>query len=181
MLWNLFVGLAKNWKQFGMTKKRPTTSPIAKPASADIKKLQNQVDELMNALKLERADTTNLRRHYDDQLANLRQSVKASLILELLPVIDNFERALKHLPKELEKNEYIRGVQQIAKQFDKVLVDLGVTKIKTVGQEFDPFYHEAVSLEEGTGHREIVSQEISAGYLLNGAVLRPATVKVSSQ
>lgn len=162
-----------------MNKKKLPNNPTAHWTT--LKRAQTQVDELENALKHERADALNLRRHHEEQLANLRLSVKANVVHDLLPVIDNFERAMRHLPKELERNDYVKGVQQIVKQFDKVLADLGVTRIETVGKEFNPIYHEAVSLEEGHGTKEIVSEELSAGYLLSGSVIRPATVKVVSR
>ena len=100
---------------------------------------------------------------------------------ELLPVIDNVDRALMHAPKELATSDYVKGVQQVAKQLAKALEDLGVTRIATVGQEFDPRYHEAVMMDEGEGNKEIVSQELLAGYQLGETVIRHAMVKVQPQ
>jgi molecular chaperone GrpE len=140
--------------------------------------LQTQVAELTDALQRERADAMNLRRRHDEQVAALKNVVKANIIRELLPVIDNFERSLKHVPKDLENNEYIKGVGSVVKQFEKTLHDLGVEKIKTVNQLFDPRYHEAVSLEDGDGTREIVSEELQSGYRIGDDVIRHAMVKV---
>ncbi len=144
---------------------------------------QRQLDALTEALQRERADAMNLRRRYEEQLSRVKTSVTADVITELLPVIDNFERALKHVPKDLESNDYVKGVQGVVKQFEKTLNDLGVQKIKTVGEPFDPHFHDAVSAEEGDGP-EIVSEELQAGYQLgNGEkaeVLRPAMVRVKA-
>jgi len=137
-----------------------------------------KIDELTAALQRERADVTNVRRRHDEQIASLRTAVKADVIGDLLPVIDNFERALKHVPAELEGNAYIKGVQGVVKQFEKVLDDLGVERIKTVGEPFDPELHEAVSMEEGEGEQEIVSEELQSGYKLGNNVLRHAVVRV---
>jgi molecular chaperone GrpE len=119
--------------------------------------------QLTEALQRERADAVNLRRRHDEQIASLRSTVKASVVKDLLPVIDNFERALKHAPEELKGNDYIKGIEGIVKLFEKTLADIGVERIKTVGEPFDPHYHEAVSMEEGEGNQEVVSEELQVG------------------
>lgn len=141
--------------------------------------LEQQIGELTAALQRERADAVNLRRRHEDQIANLRLAAKASVVRDLLPVIDNFERALKHLPADLTGNDYIKGIQGIVKQFEKTLEQLGVQKIKTVGEPFDPNLHEAVSMEDGDGDQEVVSEELQPGYRLGDEVLRHAMVRVS--
>jgi len=102
------------------------------------------------------------------------------VVRDLLPVIDNFERALKHVPADLADNDYIKGIQSIVKQFEKTLQQLGVQRIKTVGEPFNPHLHEAVSMEEGDGEHEIVSEELQPGYTLGDEVLRHAMVLVKS-
>lgn len=139
---------------------------------------QHKVEELTDALKRERADAVNLRRRHDEEIARLRTSVKSSVIEELLPVIDNFERALKHVPADLQDNDYVKGVQGVVRQFEKTLADMGVERIKTVGEPFDPHLHEAVGSEEGDGGQEIVSEELQAGYRIGDQVVRHAMVKV---
>jgi molecular chaperone GrpE len=154
--------------------------PAKKSSSAgpDDQLLQQQVVDLTDALQRERADAMNIRRRHDEQIAGLKDMVKAGVVRDLVPVIDNFERALKHVPPELEQNDYIKGVQGIVTQFEKTLADIGVERIKTVGQAFDPRYHEAVSMEEGDGTHEVVSEELQAGYKLGDEVIRHAMVKV---
>lgn len=143
-----------------------------------VDQLQQQIDELTAALQRERADAINLRRRCDEQLASVRTSVKTTVVAELLPVIDNFERALKHVPAELEANDYVKGVQGIVRQFEKTLEGMGVERIATIGAEFDPRFHEAVSMEDGDGDREVVSEELQAGYKIGGEVIRHAMVRV---
>jgi len=140
--------------------------------------LEQQVVELTDALQRERADVINVRRRHEEQIAGLKSLVKAGVVRDLLPVIDNFERALKHVPKDLENNDYIKGVQGVVKQFEKTLADLGVERIKTVGEPFDPKYHEAISMEDGDGTTEVVSEELQAGYKLGDEVIRHAMVRV---
>ena len=145
----------------------------------DVEALQQQLAELTEALQRERADATNLRRRHDEQIANLKNIVKATVVRDLLPVVDNFERSLKHVPAELAENDYMKGIQGIVKQFEKTLTDLGVQRIKTVDEPFDPRYHEAVSMEEGEGTEEVVSEELQSGYILGDEVIRHAMVRVT--
>lgn len=179
-----------------------TASATGKPSSTSVvAALQQQVDELTEALQRERADIINIRRRHEEQIAYLRTTLKAQVVKDLLPVIDNFERALKHVPElhaelvsassadndeilkqvqdDIKKyDDYVKGVQGIVKQFEKTLTDMGVERIATVGQPFDPRYHEAVSMEEGDGEHEVVSEELQSGYRIGDEVIRHAMVRV---
>ncbi|MBI1857483.1 nucleotide exchange factor GrpE [Candidatus Saccharibacteria bacterium] len=143
--------------------------------------LLEQVNQLTEALKRERADADNIRRRHDEQIGNLKSSVKVSVIRDLLPVIDNFERALKHVPQELANDEYIKGVQGVVKQFEDTLANMGVERIKTVGQVFDPRLHEAMSMEDGDGTIEVVCEELQSGFCLGNQIIRHAMVKVKME
>ncbi len=143
--------------------------------------LQQQIGELTEALQRERADAVNLRRRHEADVAGMKTRTKANVIRELLPVIDNFERALKHVPEELESNDYIKGVRGVVKQFEKTLAEIGVERIKTTGESFDPRYHEAVSMEEGEGTQEVVTDELQSGYRIGQDIIRHAMVKVHIQ
>lgn len=166
-----------------MADKKPKT-PADEPQqemTEESQVMQQQIADLTEALQRERADAMNLRRRHEEQIAGLKTSVKATVVRDLLPVIDNFERALKHVPADLEGNDYIKGVQGVVKQFEKTLGDLGVTRIKTVGEPFDPHFHEAVSMEEGEGDTEVVSEELQSGYAMGDEVIRHAMVRVKPQ
>ncbi|MCA9332021.1 nucleotide exchange factor GrpE [Candidatus Saccharibacteria bacterium] len=143
--------------------------------------LRQQIDELTEALQRERADVINVRRRHDEQIASLKNHVKTDVIEDLLPIIDNFERALGHVPKDLEGNDFVKGVQAVVKQFETTLGNIGVQRIKTVGEHFNPQLHEAVSMEEGDGADEIVDEELQAGYQLGDTVIRHAMVRVKRQ
>lgn len=146
--------------------------------SEDIQILEQQVAELTEALQRERADVINVRRRHEGQISQLKNLVKTQLVAELLPVIDNFERALKHTPKELEGNDFIKGINGIVDQFEKTLEQLGVERIKTLGEIFNPELHEAVGMEDGDGEIEVVTEELQAGYKIGSDVIRHAMVKV---
>ncbi len=157
-----------------------------------LKDLEQQVGELTEALQRERADAVNLRRRQEEQIGSLTTVVKAQVIQELLPAIDNLERALKHVPSSSQQStvnsqqqktweDWAKGVLGIKSQFEKTLTDLGVQRIKTVGEIFDPSIHEAVGMEDGDGDHEIVSEELQPGYLLGDEVIRHAMVKVKRE
>jgi len=150
---------------------------VAKPS----KQLEQQVVELTEALQRERADSENIRRRHEEQIGAIKNLVKTNVVRELLPVIDNFERSLKHVPKDLETNDYVQGVRAVVKQFDKTLTDIGVERIKTVGEVFNPLYHEAVAVDEGEGSLEVVAEELQAGYKIGGDIIRHAIVKVKME
>lgn len=155
--------------------------PKKQPQIPNAEDLLQQVTDLTEALQRERADAVNVRRRADEEKAKLGTFYKSLVVRELLPVIDNFERALKNTPKELEDNDYIKGVAGVVKQFESVLTKLGVERIKTVGEVFNPNVHEAVSMEEGTGSTEVVTEELQAGYILQDEVIRHAMVRVTLQ
>lgn len=154
-------------------------SKAKKPQETEeVQVLRQEIADLTDALQRERADVSNVRRQHDAQLGNLKQHVKIQVIEELLPVIDNFERALKHVPADLQDNSYVKGVQGVVKQFESTMQQMGVERIKTVGEVFDPTVHEAVSMDEGEGTVEVVFEELQPGYRLGDTVIRHAMVKV---
>ena len=143
--------------------------------------LTQKIAELTDALQRERADAMNVRRRSEEERSKMANFYKSLVVRELLPTIDNFERALKHTPKELADNDYIKGIQAVVKQFEDALAKIGVQRIKTVSEPFDPNFHEAISMEDGDGEQEVVSEELQAGYILGDEVIRHAMVKVRMQ
>lgn len=158
-----------------MTDKQPPTDA---PQVDEPNEFEQQIGQLTEALQRERADAVNLRRRHDSEMANLRVRTKATVIKDLLPIIDNFERGLKHVPEDLADNDYIKGVQGVVKQFEKTLANMGVERIKTVSEPFDPLLHDAVSTEEGDSDVELVSEELQSGYKIGSDVIRHAMVRV---
>jgi molecular chaperone GrpE len=155
--------------------------------------LLQQIADLTDALQRERADAMNVRRRSDEERAKMAGFYKSLVVRELLPTIDNFERALKHAPGvqqvasskqqagEQKLLEWVEGVKKIVSSFEGVLAKIGVQRIKAVGEPFNPNLHEAVSMEEGEGDQEIVSEELQSGYTLGEEVIRHAMVRVKNQ
>ena len=146
-----------------------------------IKELEDKIAELTQALQRERADAENLRRRTQEEKSRLGEFYKAMVVQELLPALDNLERAMKHTPKDLKGHDYAKGVQGVIKQFEQSFAQLGVKRIKTIGEHFDPRLHEAVHMEEGEGTIEVVCEELQPGYKIGDEVIRHAMVKVKME
>jgi molecular chaperone GrpE len=159
-------------------------------ASQDsIAKLQAQIDALLadkSALydKLIRgqAEFENYRKRTERERAELYQHGRDDVLLQFLPVVDNFERALSSLETSEGDAEALRhGVELIHKQFKDALSKFGLEAVEAVGQTFDPHVHEAVTTEATDKHKEnTVIQEFQRGYKIGDRLLRPAKVKVAS-
>lgn len=142
------------------------------------KKDQAKITELTQDLQRSQADFANFKRRTDESRADLLDFAKQNVVMELLPLIDNLDRALGHAPVELKDNEWAKGVEQVAKQAEEVLRKLGIERIASVGEPFDHNLHEAIGVEEGEGEEEVVIEELQPGYRLGNKIIRHAMVKV---
>jgi len=152
-----------------MTKKQAT--PKDQPAE------DAQVAALTADLQRIQAEFINYKNRVEVEKATLSQFAKAQTIKELLPVIDDLERALSHTPSELADNKWAQGVSTVYARVQKQLEKLGVTKIDAHGKPFNPELHEAVQVE-GEGGREVISEVLQNGYIIGDQVIRHAIVKV---
>lgn len=141
------------------------------------KKPQHSVEELTEHLQRLQAEFDNFRRRSEEQRAGFIDMAKAEIMTEIMPLLDNVERAASHLPKDLMDNAWAKGVSQISKQAEETLKNLGVVKIEALGQSFDPSQHEAVGTDD-SGESEVVVEQLRPGYKVGEKVLRPAVVKV---
>lgn len=145
--------------------------------------LEQQVGELTQDLQRTRADFENYRKRVESEKTAAREAGQMSMVLKLLPVIDTIERAVGHMPAELQEDKWAQGVAVIAKNLQKTLESLNLQRIEAApGIEFNPELHEAIQFDEdAAGEKEVIAEELQAGYLLNGQTLRPAMVKVTRQ
>lgn len=145
--------------------------------------LEQQVTDLTGDLQRTRADFENYRKRVELEKTAARSAGQASAILKLLPVIDNIERAVIHIPKDLADNKWAQGIASLVKQLEKSLEGLNLKRIEAApGTPFDPELHEAIQFDEGTeGEHEVIAEELQAGYTLNGQPIRHAMVKVTRQ
>lgn len=145
--------------------------------------LEDQVAQLTADLQRTRADFENYSRRADVERTNARQQGSASTILKVLPLIDTIDRAIAHIPAELETNKWVQGIASTQKNIDKLTTAFNLSKIDaSVGSVFDPELHEAVQFdEEAEGDTEIIAEELQSGYKLDGSVIRHAMVKVTKK
>lgn len=143
-------------------------------------KLQAENSELKNDLQRTRADFENYRKNVESRISNAQNLGEKKAILALIPMIDDIERAISHLPAELAENSWAQNVVKMSKNLEKNLSKLGVEKINSSkGATFNPELHEAIQFdEESEGEEEVIAEELRAGYTLKGEVLRAAMVKV---
>ena len=151
--------------------------------------LQAQVDTLTqekaalyDQLLRRQAEFENYRRRVDREKAEFHARARGEVLLELLPVVDNFERALSSLPKrEADAAGLRHGLELIHKQLKDALTKFGLEPVESVGQVFDPHLHEAVTIEPTDEHEEnTIIEEFQRGYKLGEKLLRPAKVKVAA-
>ncbi len=143
--------------------------------------LEQQVGELILDLQRTRADFENYRKRVEQDKEMARASGRAGAVMKLLPVVDNIERAITHLPEDLKNNAWANSVTKLTKNIDKSLVDMGVERIDaTIGNVFDPDMHDAVQFnEDAEGEHEVIAEELQTGYKVDGIVMRPSMVKVT--
>lgn len=164
-----------------MDKKKPKdpSSQKLRRANKKTEEQKNKEKELEDLLKRVQADYVNFRKRTDEEKKELLKYASKDTVLKVLPVLDNLDRALKHTPKELENNDWVKGFNHIESQFENILKEEGLEIIETVGKDFDYNQHEAISFEENKEKKEgEILKEFERGYKLNGQVIRPAKVIV---
>lgn len=141
------------------------------------------LNELTTDLQRTRADFENYRKRVEIEKTATRDMGRASAIMQIIPIIDTIERAATHVPVELADNKWAQGVASLGKSLEKSLDNLSVRRIEAKpGTEFNPEFHEAIQFdEEAIGEKEIVAEELQAGYTLNGRPIRHSMVKVTKK
>jgi molecular chaperone GrpE len=136
---------------------------------------QQKAEEYLSGWKRAKADFLNYQKEEADRLDKVSKFANEDMVKELLTVLDSFDLALANV-----KKEEVEGIKLIKSQLEKVLEKNGLQRLTgTVGQEFDPVFHEAIALVDSDQESSIVIEEVEAGYLLADKVIRPARVKVS--
>ncbi|MEG1495038.1 MAG: nucleotide exchange factor GrpE [Bacilli bacterium] len=144
--------------------------------------LMKEITELKNKFLLSQADLVNYRKRKDEEVTSLLKYANQDLILELLPILDNFERAINldddNLNDELSK--FLTGFKMMYNHFVETFKNYGLEEIPALGIEFNPNTMDAIVTEnDNTKADNLVVEVLMKGYLLKGRVIRPATVKVN--
>ncbi len=148
---------------------------------AELEQAQAQAAEYLSGWQRARAEFANYKKRVEAERAELRRTSTQALLLKLLPVVDDFERALQTLPDESAGEGWVDGMKMILRKLQSLLESEDVTPIEATGQPFDPLWHEAILQEETDEHPDgYVMEEMQRGYRLGNRVLRPSIVKVAS-
>lgn len=145
----------------------------------EIKVLGKKATDYLSGWQRAKADYLNLKKQIKEEQELFVKFANAEMLLNILPVVDNFERALEHLPQNLQDDAWINGIKKIHQQLQKLLWDSGCEEIKTKGKRFNPEIHEAVAQVDNAGEEGKIIEEQEKGYKLYGKLLRPAKVKVA--
>jgi molecular chaperone GrpE len=152
----------------------------ASTSAIDPDELQKQRDEYYDLLLRKSAEFDNYRKRVERDRQSMAESAAAALIADLLPLVDDLERALSAETGTAVAEAFRQGVELIHRQLLETLRKRGVRAIDAVGTQFDPHFHQAVIHEAAEGHREgEVIEEYRRGYMLGDRLLRPSMVKVA--
>ncbi len=160
------------------TKKEETISLTKEEALKMNEKLKEAENEAIRA----KADLINYRKRKDEETSKILKYCNEDLILEILPILDNFERAIKMDDDNLEDevSKFLEGMKMVYASLTSALEKYGVSEIEALNKPFDPKYHQAVMTEEVKDkENEIVLEVYQKGYMLKDKVIRPAMVKVN--
>jgi len=141
---------------------------------------QAKANEYLEGWQRARAEFANYKKRVEREMKDSHSQAAASVIKDILPAIDDFERAMSHIPENLQEDPWVGGVGMILRKLNKVLDDYDVKVIDPTGEPFDPNLHEAIGMEASddveAGHVTVTMQK---GYVLGDRVLRPALVRVA--
>lgn len=172
--------------QTGTTEAEATASDVGSPPTIneedgvleELEKERARAAEYLEEAQRARAEFINYRRRVQQEMEEIRERAAERLIRRLLPVLDDFHRAIDAVPAEERDNPWLQGMLLIERKFWSTLEDEGVRPIEAVGKPFDPALHEAVLADENASTHDTVIEELQRGYMLHNHVLRPSAVKV---
>jgi molecular chaperone GrpE len=163
----------------GLAAKQEEDDPVA-ALQSELEKAQAQAAEYLDGWQRARAEFANLKKRVEAEREEIRSRSNEELLLKILPVVDDFERAFQELPPEMEDTAWMNGITMIMKKLQKLLESENVAPLEAAGKPFDPQWHQAMMQEETEDYPDgICIEEIQRGYRLGDRVLRPALVKVA--
>ena len=141
-----------------------------------VQALEGELARMKELAARSQADLQNAKDRLEREGQELRKFAVAGMLSELIPTVDNFQRAFQHLPEELKDHDWVKGIEAMEQDLLHKLSEAGLKKIEALGQPVDPQKHEV--LQVGHGKKDIVTEVFEGGYECNGKILRPAKVKV---
>ncbi|HYI24761.1 MAG TPA: nucleotide exchange factor GrpE [Thermomicrobiales bacterium] len=132
-------------------------------------------DDYLDQLQRSRAEFINFRRRTDQERTALRPLVTRDVVSQFLPVVDDLDRAIEAIPAEDRETGWVKGVEMIQSKLASILERLGVTRVESLGQPFDPSVHEAIGTQPGSSGSTVV-QVFQEAYRIGDLLVRPAMV-----
>lgn len=156
-------------------------SPNNQPDVEDgeVEKLKAQAAEHLAGWQRAMADYANLDKSWQEKQRQFLEMAKAASALEILPIIDHFQLAISHIPPEDQTKPWVQGIKHIMRELEQLVDKFGVKEIAATTR-FDPVTHEAVSQEPNEQPAGTIVKQVRVGYQMNGKVIQPAQVIVSS-
>lgn len=163
----------------------PRASDPAADPSADLERelddLRSKAQTYLDLAQRTQADFVNYRRRIEQERGDFARATRADVIAKFLSPIDDLELALRSFPPEVRSSTWAQGIEIVDRKFVQLLESLGVKRVEAVGKKFDPHEDEAIGHEPSSQYPEgVVSSVVRSGYTIDGRVLRPALVVVSS-
>ena len=161
---------------------------VAAPPAAEANGItQEAIDELqarasanLDGWQRARAEFANYKKRVEGQLRDSYQNAAADVLTGVLPILDDFDRAIANIPADLAENNWVAGTSMIQRKLVKLLDDYGVTPVDPTGQPFDPTRDEAVGVDDDSEHPSgTVTVTLARGYKVGERTLRPAMVRVA--
>ncbi|MHB0858545.1 MAG: nucleotide exchange factor GrpE [Anaerolineae bacterium] len=164
-----------------MREEPPQDAEAVVTCDEQVAELQAKADELQDKYLRSVAEFSNYRKRQDRERQQQVTRITMDVVGKLLPVLDDLQRALAHVPTGSEDSEWVAGVALIERKLYGVLEKYGVQKMEALGKPFDPNYHSALLKTSSDEVAEgMVLEELQSGYLIDDQVLRPTTVVVST-
>lgn len=145
----------------------------------ELAEYKQKAEDYLNSWKRTAADFENYKKRREREDQELLTFARELVVLRVLPVLEALEQSLKHAPGDERYQIWSEGIIKIVQELEKTLLELGVEKIKTIGEKFNHELHEAVETVTFEGKSGEIVEEVAAGYKINGKVVRPAKVKVA--
>jgi len=157
-----------------------TVAEALADSAAELEAARKEAQANLENWQRERADFQNYKRRMERDLKESRQNATLDVLKSLLPIVDDFERAMANIPEEAQAQPWFEGIRLIQRKFARVLEENNVTVIDPVGEPFDPNRHQALGTDDSSemesGH---VTETLQKGYVSGETILRPALVKVA--
>lgn len=157
-------------------KEKKSTEP-----QSSVEQIIAERDEYLAGWKRTLADLDNYKKQVEREKEMFVQFLKADAVMKLLPIMANWETAIKNIPEDQKDSEWIKGIIAIKNQLDDFFRKEGLEKVKTVGEKFDPASHEAMLEAEDDGPEGIILEEFEPGYRIGERVIKYPKVKVSKK